>query len=164
MTKSYFNLPDSEAVLVQSAVNLYAAYIVAGRVLEGEEKDWMRRSLKEVMSFAKTIDELDDLSNKESPRRKMPGAKVPDAGDLEPLSQKAPSAETSEPQLPPLEDLERPTASGADDIPNEPPKPLEIGPVEGEKASPEEDAAFRAMMEEVNDQVKKGIAKGSKPA
>lgn len=60
MSKSYFNLTRGGAGILQAASRIYAAYVTSGRVPEGKEKEWMRRALKHAMSFAKTIDDLDD--------------------------------------------------------------------------------------------------------
>lgn len=60
MSKAYFNLSAGGAEILQAASRIYAAYVRSGRVPEGKEKEWMRRSLKHAMSFAKTIDDLDD--------------------------------------------------------------------------------------------------------
>ncbi len=57
MTKTYLKLPASETAVLQAAAHVYAAYIIAGRIKEGEEKLWMKRALKAAMSFAKTIDQ-----------------------------------------------------------------------------------------------------------
>jgi hypothetical protein len=60
MTKSYLDLSEGEGIVVQAAAEIYAAYIISGKVRNGEEKDWMKRAFKEAASFAKTVDELDD--------------------------------------------------------------------------------------------------------
>ncbi len=41
MTKKHFKLQHSESVVVQAAAQIYAAYISAGRVPEGEQTQWM---------------------------------------------------------------------------------------------------------------------------
>jgi hypothetical protein len=62
MTKPYLNLPASQTAVMLAAAQIYSAYIISGQVKEGEEKQWMKRSLKEAMSFAKTIDQYEEGS------------------------------------------------------------------------------------------------------
>lgn len=57
MTKPILTLQPSEGIVVQSAAQIYAAYIAAGRVPEGSEKDWIRRSIQEAFLIARVVDE-----------------------------------------------------------------------------------------------------------
>ena len=57
MAKKHFSLQHSESVVVQTASQIYAAYIVSGRVTEGEEDLWMRRSIREAMMIAQATDD-----------------------------------------------------------------------------------------------------------
>jgi len=57
MAKKYFRLQHSESVVVQAASQIYAAYIVNGRVAEGEEAQWMRRSIREAVMIAQATDD-----------------------------------------------------------------------------------------------------------
>ena len=57
MAKKHFKLQHSESVIVQAAAQIYAAYIASGRVAEGDEARWMKRSIKEAIRIAQTIDE-----------------------------------------------------------------------------------------------------------
>ena len=56
MNKPYVSLQPSEAVLVQVAGQIYAAYISAGRVEEGQAKEWMHRSIREAIHIARSTD------------------------------------------------------------------------------------------------------------
>ena len=57
MSKPFLSLQPSEMVVAQSAANIYAAYIAAGRVAEGKEQDWMRRAIGEAFTIARLTDE-----------------------------------------------------------------------------------------------------------
>lgn len=57
MAKVKLSLQHSEGVVVQSAANIYAAYITAGRVAEGHEPQWMERSVHEAILIAKMTDD-----------------------------------------------------------------------------------------------------------
>lgn len=57
MVKPTLSLQSSEAVVTQSACSIYAAYIAAGRVTDGQESEWMQRSLREAFAIAKLADE-----------------------------------------------------------------------------------------------------------
>jgi hypothetical protein len=57
MAKSYLKLQQSEAVVVQAAAQIYAAYIVAGRVDEGQESEFMQKSIRAALRIAKATDE-----------------------------------------------------------------------------------------------------------
>lgn len=54
--KAYLSLRNSEGIVFQSAATIYAAYIAAGRVVDGEESTWMERSIREAIRMAKTTD------------------------------------------------------------------------------------------------------------
>lgn len=58
MLRTSLSLQPSEAAVAQSACNIYAAYIAAGRVEDGKESEWMKRSLDEALSIAKQADKL----------------------------------------------------------------------------------------------------------
>lgn len=58
MTKSpYVTLQPSEQTLVTAAAAIYAAYISAGRVEEGQEAAWMDRAMKAAFRIARITDE-----------------------------------------------------------------------------------------------------------
>ena len=58
MNKTYLTLQGTEQALVNAASTIYAGYLQAGRVPEGEEAHWMKRSVTESLASAKAIEEL----------------------------------------------------------------------------------------------------------
>jgi hypothetical protein len=50
-------LQPSEGIVAQAAATIYAAYIAAGRVPEGQEHAWIRRSIQESFTIARLTDE-----------------------------------------------------------------------------------------------------------
>ena len=56
MSKPYVTLKPTEQSILAAAATLYAGYVSAGRVPEGAEKDWLRRSVKEAVSLAQLTD------------------------------------------------------------------------------------------------------------
>lgn len=63
MSKPEVNLKPTEMAIVQSAAQLYAAYVTAGRVEEGKETEWMERALKDVMKFARAVEGVADTDS-----------------------------------------------------------------------------------------------------
>lgn len=57
MAKMALSLQPSESVVVQAAASIYAAYITAGKVTEGREEEWMKRSIREAFFIARTTDD-----------------------------------------------------------------------------------------------------------
>ena len=57
MKPPYLTLQPSEQTIVTAAATIYAAYIVAGRVEDGQEAAWMDRALKAAFRIAKVTDE-----------------------------------------------------------------------------------------------------------
>jgi hypothetical protein len=53
---THLKLQHSESVVVQAAAQIYAAYINAGRVPEGDESKWMERSIREAIRIARATD------------------------------------------------------------------------------------------------------------
>ena len=58
MARVTLTLPPDESVVIRAAAQIYAAYITAGRVEEGGEKESMRRSLDEALWIARTGDDM----------------------------------------------------------------------------------------------------------
>jgi len=56
MTKPEINLKPTESTVTEAAVQLYAAYLIADKVKDGEEKDWMQRAVNEAVLFARTAE------------------------------------------------------------------------------------------------------------
>lgn len=57
MARQHLTLQASEAVVVQAAAQIYAAYQASGRVPEGEESRWMERSIREAILMARAVDD-----------------------------------------------------------------------------------------------------------
>lgn len=57
MASHHISLQPSEQTLVTAAATIYAAYITAGRVLDGQEAEWMDRSIRAAIRIAKVTDE-----------------------------------------------------------------------------------------------------------
>ena len=55
--KRALGLAPSEAVVVRAAAAIFAAYIVAGKVPEGQSEAWMKRSIQEAYFIARTTDD-----------------------------------------------------------------------------------------------------------
>jgi hypothetical protein len=53
---THLKLQHSESVVVQAATQIYAAYIVAGRVQDGDESQWMERSIRDAIRIARATD------------------------------------------------------------------------------------------------------------
>ena len=58
MDKTYLTLQGTEQALVNAASTIYAGYIQSGRVSEGEEANWMKRSVNEALAIARAIEDL----------------------------------------------------------------------------------------------------------
>lgn len=56
MPKPDITLEPSKGVVAQMAARIYAAYIARGAVSEGEESQWMQRSIREAVRIARTVD------------------------------------------------------------------------------------------------------------
>lgn len=56
MAKAQMSLQPSEAVVVQAAATIYAAYITTGQVTAGQEKEWIHKSIQEAILLAQTTD------------------------------------------------------------------------------------------------------------
>ena len=51
-------LQASEMAVSRSASAIYAAYIIAGRVADGSENQWMHKSVLEAIRIAHMVDQL----------------------------------------------------------------------------------------------------------
>lgn len=56
MAKAHLQLQRSEGLVFQAAANIYSAYVIAGRVKEGEEPGWMERSIRDAIRMAVATD------------------------------------------------------------------------------------------------------------
>ena len=57
VTKRFIKLKPSEQAILGAAATIYAGYTSAGRVSEGEENAWIKRSLKEAVELAVLTDD-----------------------------------------------------------------------------------------------------------
>jgi len=57
MAKVRLSLQPSEAVVAQTAGSIYAAYVIAGRVPVGREKEWIERSIQDAILIAQISDD-----------------------------------------------------------------------------------------------------------
>ena len=57
MGKAYISLQPSEQTLVQAVATIYAGYLTAGRVPEGSESDWIKKSIEDAIRIAKVTDD-----------------------------------------------------------------------------------------------------------
>ncbi len=56
MQKPKLSLEPSESIVVQAAATIYAAYISAGQVPAGKEKDFIVKSIREATTLAQMTD------------------------------------------------------------------------------------------------------------
>jgi hypothetical protein len=63
MPKPTLTLQPSESVVIRAAATIYAAYIAAGHVKDGSEKEWMKRSLDEALWMAQTAEDMIQSDN-----------------------------------------------------------------------------------------------------
>ena len=52
----HLKLQNSESVVISAAVQIYCSYISTSRVEEGDEDQWMSRSIKEAIKIATATD------------------------------------------------------------------------------------------------------------
>ena len=57
MAKHTLTLQPTEAVIFTASANIYAAYIAAGQVPQGQEQEWIERSIRDALLIAKRIDD-----------------------------------------------------------------------------------------------------------
>ncbi len=57
MNKPYISLQPSEAVIVQAAATIYSGYVTSGRVCDGEDEKWLKRSIQDAVRIAKATDD-----------------------------------------------------------------------------------------------------------
>ncbi len=66
MSKGVISLQPSEGIVARMAATIYAGYVVAGRVGDGQEKEWIQRSVREAYSMARITDESIQSDNEMS--------------------------------------------------------------------------------------------------
>ncbi|MCH2212620.1 MAG: hypothetical protein MK110_15050 [Fuerstiella sp.] len=57
MPKHVITLKPTEQAILEAAATIYAGYTTAGRVPEGDEKTWLKTSLKEAVQLALATDD-----------------------------------------------------------------------------------------------------------
>jgi hypothetical protein len=57
MAKVSLSLQPSEAVVVRAAATIYAGYVAAGKVADGQEQEWLGRALREAIWIARSADD-----------------------------------------------------------------------------------------------------------
>jgi len=63
MPKPVLTLQPSESAVFRAAAAIYAAYITVGRVKDGSEKEWMKRSLDEALWMALSAEDMIQSDN-----------------------------------------------------------------------------------------------------
>jgi hypothetical protein len=56
MAKPDVTLQPSKGIVAQAAAEIYSAYICAGRVDDAEIDQWIKRSIREAITIARTVD------------------------------------------------------------------------------------------------------------
>ncbi len=56
MAKPYVTLQPTEKVIAAAAARIYAAYIIAGRVNNDNQQEWIDRSIEEAITIARKTD------------------------------------------------------------------------------------------------------------
>jgi hypothetical protein len=56
MTKPDVTLQPSKGVITQAAAQIYAAHIAAGRVQDDNGDQWLKRSIRDAITIARTVD------------------------------------------------------------------------------------------------------------
>jgi hypothetical protein len=73
MTKPDITLEPSKGVVSQMAAQIYSAYITRGVVEQGEEANWMERSIREAVRIARTVDVSTESDEGPSPHQESTG-------------------------------------------------------------------------------------------
>jgi len=56
MSKPAITLEPTKGVISEAAARIYAAYVAAGRVKDDDVESWIKRSIREAVAIARTID------------------------------------------------------------------------------------------------------------
>lgn len=56
-SSTYLSLQPSEKSILDAASRIYAAYISSNQVVQGQEKDYMRRAIHEAVALAHYIED-----------------------------------------------------------------------------------------------------------
>jgi hypothetical protein len=71
MSKPDVTLQPSKGILTQAAAQIYAAYITAGRTQDNDADQWIKRSIREAITIARTVD-VSVQSDEELPEQGEP--------------------------------------------------------------------------------------------
>jgi hypothetical protein len=58
MSRHYISLQPTEAVLVQAAAQIFAAYIASGQCTPEKEEEYLKKSLQLAIRLAMTTDDI----------------------------------------------------------------------------------------------------------
>lgn len=58
MEKKHLTLQHSESVITTAASQIYAAYITTGQVNQENHQEWMKRSIREAIAIAGSVDDV----------------------------------------------------------------------------------------------------------
>ena len=58
MNKAKVSLQTSEGLIFKAAAQIYAAYLQLGKISDGQEREWMERSLKDAIQLAQMADRM----------------------------------------------------------------------------------------------------------
>ncbi len=56
MSQTFLNMQPSETAVAHCAARIYSAYIASGKVVQGQEMDWIRKAVGEAIALAQTTD------------------------------------------------------------------------------------------------------------
>jgi len=56
MAQTHISLKSTEQAIVTAAATIFAGYLTAGRVAEGDEDTWLKRSITDAVRIAKATD------------------------------------------------------------------------------------------------------------
>ena len=101
MPKPDITLEPSKGVVAQMAARIYAAYIARGAVNEGEESQWMQRSIREAVRIARTVDasiesEDEPESDRDSTAGENPNPAARSPASEPPLRRESPKSSAAE--------------------------------------------------------------------
>ena len=97
MSKPDITLEPSKGVVSEMAAQIYSAYIIRGDVQEGEEDQYMERSIREAVRIAKTVErsvETEDVPATGEDARNPSGEASPPSASAKPASKPAPAPRT----------------------------------------------------------------------
>ena len=99
MSKPDITLEPSKGVVSEMAAQIYSAYIIRGDVQEGEEDQYMERSIREAVRIAKTVErsvETEDVPAAGEDARNPSGEASPPSASAKPASKPAPAPSREE--------------------------------------------------------------------